>query len=147
MRFLSAGLVLLLLSFSSTPPAAGGSHASTAVVVIAHPDIGVATLPRNTARAMFAMRQRSWPPGAAVRVFVLPDGHPVHARFVKEKLDVLPHQLQLSWDRIVFSGTGQAPDRARSQEDMLSRVADTPGGIGYVEQDYVDDRVRVIQLD
>ncbi|MCP1676892.1 hypothetical protein J2T57_004066 [Natronocella acetinitrilica] len=145
MRSLSAGLLLLIVFFC---PSSNGQESRTApVVVIAHAGVPVDALPRNTVRAMFAMRQRSWPTGSAVRVFVLPDRDPVHARFVKEQLDVFPHQLQLSWDRVVFSGTGQAPGRADSQIDMLQRVATTPGAIGYVERTFVDDRVRVLNLD
>ena len=39
-----------------------------------------------------------------------------------------------AWDRLVFSGTGQAPDTVTSTEEMLARVASTPGAIGYLSQ-------------
>lgn len=117
------------------------------VVLIAHPQVATTTLTRDTTRAIFAMRQRSWPDGQAVRVFVLPNDHPVHARFVKERLTVYPHQLQLAWDRMVFSGTGQAPNQVNSQSEMLERVATTPGALGYLEREYLDDRVQVITME
>ena len=145
MRVLILGLALLVLAISG--PTTARADDPPAILVIAHPDVSASTLPRNAVRAIFAMRQRSWPGGPAVRVFVLPDSNPVHDRFVKERLDVFPHQLQLSWDRVVFSGTGQAPDQVASQADMLNRVAATPGGIGYVEEGLEDDRVQVIELD
>ncbi len=93
------------------------------------------------------MRQRTWPDGQAVRVFVLSNSHPMHARFAKEQLAVYPHQLQLAWDRMVFSGTGQAPDRVSDQTEMHERVATTPGAIGYLEREYLDDRVQVISME
>ncbi|MCE8026344.1 MULTISPECIES: hypothetical protein [Halomonadaceae] len=117
------------------------------VVLIAHPQVTNAALTRDTTRAIFAMRQRSWPDGQAVRVFVLPNNHPVHARFAKERLTVYPHQLQLAWDRMVFSGTGQAPSQVGSQIEMLERVATTPGALGYLEREYLDDRVQVITME
>ena len=117
------------------------------IVMIAHPAAAADHLQRNVARAVFGMRQRTWPDGTAVRVFVLPDSHPVHARFVKERLEVLPHQLQLSWDRVVFSGTGQAPERVQTLDNMLEQVAATPGGLGYSERGAVDERVRIITLE
>ena len=116
------------------------------VVLIAHPNVRVDTLSRDTARAIVAMRQRTWPNGQAASVFVLPEDHPVHARFSKSLLNVYPHQLRLAWDRVVFSGTGQAPNVVMSQPDMIKHVASTPGGLGYIERGYLDDSVNVIPL-
>ncbi|WP_136248352.1 hypothetical protein [Halomonas borealis] len=118
-----------------------------AVVLIAHPGVTTQHLTRDTARALFAMRQRTWPDGQAARIFVLPNRDPVHARFVKQRLSVYPHQLQLSWDRVVFSGTGQAPERVMSQATMLERIATTPGALGYLEREKLDDRVHVIAME
>lgn len=117
------------------------------ILLVAHPDVNTLQLKRDTTRAIFAMRQRTWPDGQAVRVFVLDNNHPVHARFAKEQLAVYPHQLQLAWDRMVFSGTGQAPDRVRDQAEMRERIATTPGALGYLEREYLDDRVQVISME
>ena len=117
------------------------------ILLVAHPGVDTHRLKRDTTRAIFAMRQRTWPDGQAVRVFVLDNNHPVHARFAKEQLAVYPHQLQLAWDRMVFSGTGQAPDRVRDQAEMREQVATTPGALGYLEREYLDDRVQVISME
>ncbi|KXS38573.1 MAG: hypothetical protein AWU55_1360 [Halomonadaceae bacterium T82-2] len=123
-----------------------GAAGADEVVVIANPDVEVTTLSHDMARAIFAMRQRTWPDGRGVSVFVLPGNHPVHKRFAKSRLNVYPHQLQLAWDRAVFSGTGQAPYQADDQQAMLQQVASTPGAIGYLERDHLEDSVHVISL-
>lgn len=138
-------LMLLPLLVALLPLSAHAAERQ--VVLIAHPQVANTSLTRDTTRAIFAMRQRSWPDGQAVRVFVLPNNHPVHARFAKERLTVYPHQLQLAWDRMVFSGTGQAPSQVDSQIEMLERVATTPGALGYLEREYLDDRVQVITME
>jgi ABC-type phosphate transport system substrate-binding protein len=115
--------------------------------LVANPDVATRWLNRDTTRAIFAMRQRTWPDGQAVRVYVLNNSDPVHARFTKEKLAVYPHQLQLAWDRMVFSGTGQAPNRVADQAEMLKHVATTPGAIGYLEREYLDDSIQVISME
>ena len=117
------------------------------LLLVAHPGVSTHWLNRDTTRAIFAMRQRSWPDGQAVRVFVLNNNDPVHARFAKEQLAVYPHQLQLAWDRMVFSGTGQAPGRVSDQTEMRARVAAIPGAIGYLEREYLDDSVQVISME
>ncbi|RAR59829.1 hypothetical protein BCL93_108179 [Onishia taeanensis] len=78
---------------------------------------------------------------------MLPNDHPVHERFAKQRLSVYPHQLQLSWDRVVFSGTGQAPTKVISQSEMLERIATTPGSLGYLDREHLDDRVQVISME
>jgi hypothetical protein len=76
----------------------------------------------------------------------MPDDSPLHAAFSKEKLHVFPYQLRSAWDRLVFSGMGQAPDTVASPEEMLARVASTPGAIGYLPKLKIDGRVNVLQI-
>ncbi|WP_245955294.1 hypothetical protein [Kushneria indalinina] len=123
------------------------AHAHESVVLIANPSANPGNMTRETVRAIFAMRQRTLPNGEAAHVFVLPDKHPLHERFTKEILGVYPHQLRLSWDRLVFSGTGQAPNEVGSIEEMRQRVASTPGGLGYLEKGAVDDSVSVFAVE
>lgn len=92
------------------------------------------------------MRLRQWPDGSAVTVFVLPSDHPLHISFSKNILHVFPHQLERSWNRLVFSGTGQRPVEVESQEEMRARVAKTPGAIGYLEKGTLDDSVRKLDV-
>ncbi|MGE4534293.1 MULTISPECIES: hypothetical protein [Halomonas] len=143
MAWLKATLLLCLLAV------AGGKATAEepAPLLVAHADVATQRLTRDTTRAIFAMRQRTWPDGQSARVFVLHNDHPVHERFVKERLAVYPHQLQLAWDRMVFSGTGQAPDRVRDQAEMRERIATTPGAVGYLEREYLDERIQVISMD
>ncbi|MDI5922348.1 hypothetical protein QLQ86_16295 [Halomonas sp. LR5S13] len=147
MRRLSL-LALATVMLAGLLPAGSPAIAQEAqILLVAHPDVNTRQLKRDTTRAIFAMRQRTWPNGQALRVFVLDNNHPVHARFAKEQLAVYPHQLQLAWDRMVFSGTGQAPDRVRDQAEMREQVATTPGALGYLEREYLDDRVQVISME
>lgn len=132
--------MLLLLSGQA-------AYAQESVVLIANPSTPPGSMTRETVRAIFAMRQRTLPSGEAAHVFVLPDKHPLHERFTKEVLGVYPHQLRLSWDRMVFSGTGQAPNEVGSVEEMRQRVASTPGGLGYLDKGAVDDSVSVLSVE
>ena len=141
-----AKLICGILTIALLGHGVSGLAADNEVVMIANPQLAIDALPRDAARAIFAMRQRTTPNGKAIHVMVLPDDHPVHARFAKGLLDVYPHQLRLAWDRMVFSGTGQAPDRVASQAEMLQQVATTPGGLGYIERGYLDDSVKVLPL-
>ena len=120
--------------------------ASEPYEVITHPGINEKFLSRSALRAIFGMRTHTWPDGTAIKVFVMPDEAPLHAVFSKEKLNVFPYQLRAAWDRLVFSGTGQAPETVTSPEEMLAKVASTPGAIGYLTKSRMDGRVNVLQI-
>lgn len=92
------------------------------------------------------MRQRAWPDGVPVRVFVLADNDPLQMEFAKTQLDLFPYILRRYWDRLVFSGTGQAPIEVNSLREMQSRISETPGAIGFLPTDLVDSRVRVLRI-
>lgn len=117
-----------------------------AVEIVVAPDVPVAELSRNGARALFAMRQTRWPNGRAVRVFVLDDGAPAHVALCKELLDIYPYQLREAVDRGVYTGVAQAPTRVASEAEMKRRVATTPGAIGYVTSTTKDDHAHPIAI-
>ena len=85
------------------------------------------TITRNALRAIFGMRLRAWADGTPIRVYVLPDDNAVHVAFSKELLGVFPHQFRTAWDRLVFSGTGQAPLQVGNKEEMRARIAGIDG--------------------
>ncbi len=122
----------------------GYTHAGQKL--IAHPSVGEHTISINTTRLMFSMQWRQWPDGSPVRVFVLADNHPQHRAFAKDLLKLYPRQLRRVWDRQLYSGTGQTPETVSSEAEMRSRVATTPGAIGYLSSENIDESVHVLTI-
>ena len=116
------------------------------MVAIAFPGTSEEAIPRASLRAIFGMLLQKWPADTPVRVFVLKDDMPEHATFSKTVLQVFPHQLRMAWDRQVFSGQGQYPEQVTSTQEMLFKVASTPGAIGYVKASEVNQNVRVLKI-
>lgn len=133
------GAIVLLLALSA-------SACFADQVLIAHPSATAETLSVNYTRLIFSMQVGSWPDGSAVRVFVLPDDHPAHRAFSKESLGLYPRQLRRVWDRQLYSGTGQSPEMLSTTEAMRQAVARTPGAIGYLPREQIDETVRELQL-
>lgn len=115
-------------------------------ITIAHPTEGRAQIERKTLRAAFGMTLQAWPDGRPVTVFVLRDDNPLHQQFCRKVLGVLPYTLRRSWDRLLFSGAAQAPITLESPQEMLRRVATTPGAIGYIEKELSNDSVSIIEV-
>jgi len=129
-------LLFFLCSFSS---AAGGLE------IIANPKGATESLDASTLRGIFGMHMTRWPDGTPIKVFVLPDDNPEHEKFAKTFLNTYPHQLRRNWDRLVFSGTGNAPIKVEDEQEMLKMIRSTPGAIGYVESVEESANVHVIE--
>lgn len=111
-----------------------------------NPDVQKDDLSKNALRAIFGMRLRTWPDGTPIRVFVLGEHSQIHAKFAKRNLGIFPHQLRRAWDRLVFSGTGQAPFEVSSATEMRASIASTSGAIGYLPKETVNESVRVVEV-
>ena len=114
--------------------------------VVAHAGLGTPRLELATLRAIFGMRLLEWPDGTPIRVFVMKSDSELHRRFAKGTLQIFPYQLQQAWDRLVFSGTGQAPREVRSIEEMQRRISETPGAIGYLPSNRLTDNLAKVEV-
>ncbi|WP_082830034.1 hypothetical protein [Ectothiorhodospira sp. BSL-9] len=114
--------------------------------MIAHESLPDNAITLPMLRAIFSMRLQSLQ-GERLTVFVLDSRHPDHEAFSKEVLGVFPYQLQNAWNRVIFSGTGRGPVTVESSQEMLRRVSQTPGGVGYVTGPVDHPGVRVISME
>lgn len=122
-RLLCAMALLALLS--------GPAAADDDVQIITSPEHDARGLDPGFVRAAFMMRQRQWPDGTPLRVFVLPDRDSLHAQFTRQELGTYPYVLRGLWDRLVYTGTGFAPTVVQTEQEMLEKVHATRGAIGY----------------
>ena len=148
-----AAFLLYWVFFCVAPPLAASD---SEVVVIVNPDVTLRRdngsahrenqLSKKSLLAIYAMRLRTWPDDRPTRVFVLEDSSPIHSEFAKSLLSIFPYQLRRRWDRLVYTGTGQAPYQVGSQEEMREKVASTPGAIGYLKRNKADGSVRIVEV-
>jgi hypothetical protein len=104
------------------------------------------TISINGLGAIFKMRLHKWDDDTAVTVFVLKDDNPMHESFCKIILNVFPHQMRRVWDRLVFSGSGQAPIQLDTKEEMIEKLSSTVGAIGYLRLTDITDGIKVLQV-
>ncbi len=123
------------------------SYGAQSAELIVNPGVKQTHMSADSVRALYTMRLRRWPDGMPARVFVLPDRSPVHRNFSKKILGVFPHQLRRSWDRMTFSGLGQAPTEVRDEAEMRKRVSETPGAVGYVSDRTDGQGITFVSVD
>ena len=118
------------------------------IVPVVNHSVSQPFISKNGLRAIFSMRLRNWPDNnTPITVFVLPDTDPLHNQFSKETLNVFPGQMRRAWNRLVFSGSGQAPITVANRQEMLERVNSTPGAIGYLPITDIRNDVRILQME
>lgn len=137
-----AWAVILLSLLCITQP----GHSGSRVAVITNASVDSQELTLMELRAIFTMKRRLWTDGREITVYVLKEDDDAHAEFSKRVLGVLPRQLQAIWQRLTFSGTGNAPVELNSQEEMLRFVEETPGAIGYLFSENSNDKVNEISV-
>ncbi len=104
------------------------------------------SISRNGLSAIFKMRLIQWDDGTPVTVFVLPDDNPAHKQFSKKILNVFPHQLRRIWNNAIFSGSGQAPITLSSTAEMIEKIATTPGSIGNLSKNELNDHIKILDI-
>jgi ABC-type phosphate transport system substrate-binding protein len=50
------------------------------------------------------------------------------------------------WVKNLLMGDGNPPEPVESEEELVAKVAKTPGAIGYVRRELADDSVKVLAL-
>lgn len=139
-------LLILAVGISLAPTARTAPNGSQEIAVIVHPDSKVDALSKTGVRAIFGMRNRTWPSGAPIAVFVLRDNDPAHAAFTKKVLKTFPYNLRQIWDRRIYSGTGQSPITVDNEKKMRERVSRTANSIGYITRRWLSDDVKTVKL-
>ena len=137
---------LLLISIRSVLADPAENLTRDQVVPIVNADTGQFSISKNGLSAIFKMRLLKWNNGTPITVYVLPDDAPLHKRFCKEILNVFSHQMRRAWNKLVFSGSGQAPIEVKNVAEMIEKVAATPGAIGYLNAEDIPDDIRILDI-
>ena len=93
------------------------------------------------------MRNKQWPNDLPIQVFVLAKNHKIHQAFCLEELAVFPYQLEKIWGKLLFSGLGEPPMVLESETQLIEKIKNTPGAIGYVSHLPPESGVRVMSID
>ncbi|MEP1446429.1 MAG: substrate-binding domain-containing protein [Paraglaciecola sp.] len=141
-------LFLALLVFSSCLLFVAFSVGSQVpeVKVVVNPSVDPKDLSVEQIRRIFSMRQTTWSNDQTITVYVLANQHQTHQVFSTQVLGMFPYQLDRIWNKLVYSGLGEEPIKLQSEEEMLERVSQKPGAIGYVAQPINVDKINVIKV-
>ncbi len=129
-------LVLAVLSLISM-------MVSAQVAVIANPSVKEYTIDRQVVVKFYTLADTKWSDGSPVALFDLKSDHPVREKML-EYIGKEPLELRRIWLKAVASGAAKAPEVLTTEEEIVEKVAATPGAVGYVSAAKVGKGVKVL---
>lgn len=118
---------------------------SAETLIICHPGVQETTIPQNTVRKIFLGKTTRWGDHSKIHIAVLKD-RDAHALFLKRYIRRTPSQWRGYWKKMVFTGKGIMPKSFDATGDSLTYIAATPGAIGYIDADLLNDTVKVLNI-
>jgi ABC-type phosphate transport system substrate-binding protein len=117
------------------------------VVIIANKDVPVNSLSAAALKDIYTGRTAYWPDGQSVDLAVLADG-------IQEKTDAALEEVsgmddshfRIFWQRMVFSGRGQQPNKIDDVASLVAFVASHKGAIAIVPADADLPGVRKLDI-
>jgi len=115
------------------------------VAIIAHPDVPVDSLSKNNLLDLYTGDLRKWD-----------NNQPIIAYDLKPKLDIrneffrllgkTSSRMKSIWLKKMLAGEGDPPAALDSETSILQKIAKTPGAIGFVSRNIVNNSVKEIVL-
>ena len=133
MKYIVSLLIILILAVL---------RVDAQVVVIVHKSVNISTLNAAQIADVFTLSTRVWPGGEKIIVFDQ-KGESVRKSFF-DFIGRSPMDVRKKWLRSQLSGEGKAPETLDSDDEVIQRVASTPGAIGYVSAGKAKGNVKVI---
>ena len=122
---------------------AGATGAQAQVAVVAHKTVPVDAIDTRTLLDIYSLEETKWDDGSRIVLFDLKGKNDLKQTFYTS-LGRRPDEMKRVWLRIILSGEGRSPTLLTSTDEVLDKVAATPGAIGYVPLALVTDEVKVI---
>jgi len=116
------------------------------ITVIANPSVNISSLTTAQLRRIYSMRQTQWPNQQPIVVYVLPSKQQLHRVFSKKILHMFPYQLDRIWNKLTYSGVGNAPIVVNNADALINAVKHTVGAIGYAEDNVDKDQLHIITI-
>ena len=114
------------------------------VVVIANKSVTTDNINLKDLKKIFLGKKTYWDDNKKITLFVLSKSD-THKEFVRKYLGKSTSQFTNYWKQQLFTGKGMMPHRTKAEE-ILAKVQQTEGAIGYIDAELATSDVKKIRL-
>ena len=115
------------------------------IALVTHPENPLTTLDIADARRLFLKQTYVFPGGGRAQVATLGRHSELQLEFERNVLNMSSSQLKTYWAKYLFTGQNRPPREFNSEEEIKQWIAVTPGALGYLHVNQVDDSVKVLK--
>jgi ABC-type phosphate transport system substrate-binding protein len=115
------------------------------IAVIAHKQVTEDSIDRTRLLDFYTGDIRRWEGGARVVVFDLKEKGETRDVFF-EYVGKSSSRMRSIWLKRMLAGEGDPPEALETEADMVTKVAETPGAVGFIHRDRVNDSVKVLVI-
>jgi len=124
-----------------------GTAIAQNLVVVVNKDNPVTGVTSDMLKRYYESAGLLWDSGSKVDPADYSDNHPLAVRFCNLILGKSIEKKHMIWVRKVFRGEGTPPTTFSDESSVIEYVASNRGAVGYVTEETVNDRVKVITVD
>lgn len=133
-------IVFILLWFQLL---GGGDSRAPGICVIVHESVKTADITPQQLLDIYTLNAQNWDDGKKIIVTDFKGDGELRQRFY-DFISIKPTDIKKIWLRKQFSGSGIPPLTVSSEEEMIEKVLNKPGTIGYVSADRIPPKTRTI---
>lgn len=139
-------LAFILSHFCLVLPGLALNHNASAgdVVVVVSAKSPVTTLNKSQLTNIFLGKTNRFPDGSPAIPFDQVEDSPRRTAFYANYLDRSPSQLKSHWAKIIFTGRGKPPKALSSDDTVKNQIANNLSAIGYIDENSLDDSLKVV---
>jgi ABC-type phosphate transport system substrate-binding protein len=113
------------------------------VVIIANKSVSLSNVNKAKIVNIYSLTIKNGDNGEKIVLFDLKNDNITKSKFYSY-IGKSNSDMKMVWMRAQLTGAGFAPTAVMSEEDVLTKVANTPGAIGYISAKLVDSSVKVL---
>ena len=130
---------LIALFFSVT-----SAHGEVVIVVSA--GSAISSLSKNQVSKIFLGKSRRFPDGSKAVPLNQSEGNLERDAFYQLVSGKSPAQIKAHWSKLIFTGRGQPPKEAATNDAVKQLLTKNTANIGYIDRAAMDDSVQIVRL-
>jgi ABC-type phosphate transport system substrate-binding protein len=118
-------------------------NAYAQVAVIANKSVSDASISSSKVESVYMLKDKTWSDGKGVILFTLKSDNGTVEKFFSS-FGKSSSDMKKLWMKAQLTGEGMAPEALGSEDEVVNKVASTPGAIGFVDAQKVNGNVKVL---
>lgn len=122
------------------------ASARSDIVVVVSAASPISSLSKNQVEKIFLGKSRRFPNGSRAVPLNQSEGNLERDAFYQMVSGKSPAQIKAHWAKLIFTGRGQPPKEAASNDDVKQLLTNNGVNISYIDRTAVDDSVKIVAL-